>query len=90
MEIKIKKTPIKKRKVKPVDEAKLGFWKVFTDHFFNVKYKEGKGWYDPIIEPYRKLELDPTAMCLHYGQEIFEGLKAYRGHDGAIYLFRPN
>ena len=50
MEIKIKKTPIKNRKAKPVDEAKLGFGKVFTDHFFNVKYKEGKGWYDPIIE----------------------------------------
>jgi branched-chain amino acid aminotransferase len=89
MEIKIKKAPIKKRKAKPVDEAKLGFGQIFSDHFFNVKYKEGKGWYDPIIEPYRQLMLDPTAMCLHYGQEIFEGLKAYRGQDGAIYLFRP-
>ncbi len=89
MEIKIKKAPHKKRKTKPSDEAKLGFGKHFTDHFFNVKYKEGKGWYDPVIEPYRNLQLDPTAMCLHYGQEIFEGLKAYRGQDGAIYLFRP-
>ena len=89
MEIKIKKEPLKKRKIKPADEAKLGFGKIFTDHFFNIKYKEGKGWYDPVIEPYRNLQLDPTAMCLHYGQEIFEGLKAYRGQDGSIYLFRP-
>jgi branched-chain amino acid aminotransferase len=89
MEIKIKKASAKKRKAKPGDESGLGFGKIFTDHFFNIKYKEGQGWYDPIIEPYRPLQLDPTAMCLHYGQEIFEGLKAYRGQDGAIYLFRP-
>jgi branched-chain amino acid aminotransferase len=89
MEIKIKKAPLKKRKEKPADESQLGFGKIFTDHFFNVKYKEGRGWYDAIIEPYRLLQLDPTAMCLHYGQEIFEGLKAYRGKDGAIFLFRP-
>jgi len=89
MEIKIKKASLKKRKAKPTDESQLGFGKIFTDHFFNIKYKEGRGWYDPIIEPYRPLELDPTAMCLHYGQEIFEGLKAYRGEDGAIFLFRP-
>jgi branched-chain amino acid aminotransferase len=89
MEIKIKKAPPKKRKAKPADETQLGFGKIFTDHFFNIKYKEGPGWYDAIIEPYRSLQLDPTAMCLHYGQEIFEGLKAYRGHNGAIFLFRP-
>ena len=47
MEIKIKKAPHKKRKTKPADEAKLGFGKHFTDHFFNVKYKEGNGWYCP-------------------------------------------
>lgn len=89
MEIKIRKTPTKERKAKPRDESKLGFGKVVTDHFFNIKYKEGKGWYDPVIEPYRKIQLDPTAMCLHYGQEIFEGLKAYRGPKDEIYLFRP-
>ena len=89
MEIKIKKAPLKKRKDKPTDESKLGFGNIFTDHFFNVKYKEGKGWYDAVIEPYRSLKLDPTAMCLHYGQEIFEGLKAYRGPKSEIYLFRP-
>jgi branched-chain amino acid aminotransferase len=54
-----------------------------------MKYKSKSGWYDAVIEPYRMLSLDPSAMCLHYGQEIFEGMKAYRGEDGSIYLFRP-
>ena len=68
---------------------KLGFGKIFTDHFFTMPYHEGRGWHDPLIEPYRPLQLDPTAMCLHYAQEIFEGMKAYRGKGGAIFLFRP-
>ncbi len=89
MEIKIIQTKPEKLKPKPKDESKLGFGKIFTDHFFNMKYKDGQGWHDPVIEPYRPLQLDPTAMCLHYAQEIFEGLKAYRGKDGAIFLFRP-
>jgi branched-chain amino acid aminotransferase len=89
MEIKIIKAKPEKMKDKPKDESKLGFGKIFTDHFFNMKYKDGQGWHDAIIEPYRPLQLDPTAMCLHYAQEIFEGLKAYRGKDGAIFLFRP-
>ncbi|MGA2526918.1 MAG: branched-chain amino acid aminotransferase [Smithellaceae bacterium] len=89
MKIKVIKASPKKRKAKPKDESKLGFGQIFTDHFFNMKYKEGKGWHDAVIEPYRPLNLDPTAMCLHYAQEIFEGLKAYRGRDGAIFLFRP-
>jgi branched-chain amino acid aminotransferase len=89
MKIKVIKASPKKRKAKPKDESKLGFGQIFTDHFFNMKYKEGKGWHDAVIEPYRPLNLDPTAMCLHYAQEIFEGLKAYRGRDGSIFLFRP-
>jgi branched-chain amino acid aminotransferase len=89
MEIKIIKTNPKKMKAKPKDESKLGFGQIFSDHFFNMKYKDGRGWHEAIIEPYRPLQLDPTAMCLHYAQEIFEGLKAYRGKDGAIFLFRP-
>ncbi|MEI6609560.1 MAG: branched-chain amino acid aminotransferase [Deltaproteobacteria bacterium] len=89
MEIKIIKATPKKMKAKPKDESKLGFGKVVTDHFFNIKYKEGQGWHSAVIEPYRPLQLDPTAMCLHYGQEIFEGLKAYRGPKGEVYLFRP-
>jgi branched-chain amino acid aminotransferase len=89
MDIEIIEISPEKRKPKPVDETKLGFGKVFTDHFFTMQYSEGCGWHDAAIEPYRPLSLDPTAMCLHYAQEIFEGMKAYRGKNGAIYLFRP-
>jgi branched-chain amino acid aminotransferase len=77
-------------KSKPVDESKLGFGKIFTDHMFTAKYHVDKGWYDAVIEPYQAISLDPTSMCLHYGQEIFEGMKAYRGKNGAIFLFRPD
>jgi branched-chain amino acid aminotransferase len=89
MDIKVIQAPPEKRKAKPTDETKLGFGKIFTDHFFNMTYHTGQGWHDPLIEPYRPLQLEPTAMCLHYAQEIFEGMKAYRGKGGAIYLFRP-
>lgn len=89
MEIKMIQAPPEKRKAKPTDESKLGFGKTFTDHIFTMPWHAGKGWHDPKIEPYRPFQLDPTAMCLHYAQEIFEGLKAYRGKGGAIYLFRP-
>ncbi|HRT26970.1 MAG TPA: branched-chain amino acid aminotransferase [Syntrophales bacterium] len=89
MKVKITKAAPDKRKPKPTDESKLGFGKIFTDHFFTMKYTTDRGWHDAQIEPYRQLMLDPAAMALHYGQEIFEGLKAYRGADGEIYLFRP-
>ncbi|HRR41806.1 MAG TPA: branched-chain amino acid aminotransferase [Syntrophales bacterium] len=89
MEIKVIQTPLDKRKAKPTDESKLGFGKIFSDHFFTMTYHSGQGWHDPLIEPYRLLQLDPTAMCLHYAQEIFEGMKAYRGKGGAIFMFRP-
>ncbi|MFO7569499.1 MAG: branched-chain amino acid aminotransferase, partial [Smithellaceae bacterium] len=89
MGIKIIEATPERKKARPGDEPKLGFGRHFTDHMFTMKYKKGTGWYDPLIEPYRLLELDPTAMCLHYGQEIFEGLKAYRGKNNEIYLFRP-
>jgi len=89
MEIKIMKVPAKKRKAKPADESKLGFGRIFTDHMFTMSYHESKGWYDAKVLPYRSIPLDPAAMCLHYGQLIFEGMKAYRGKEGSIYLFRP-
>ncbi len=76
-------------KSRPQDESKLAFGKVFTDHMFIMNYTEGRGWHDGRIEPYRKLELDPSAMVFHYGQEMFEGLKAYKGKDGKTRLFRP-
>lgn len=89
MEISIKKIEPEKMKVKPVDESKLGFGKIFTNHMFTMTYHSDRGWHDAVIEPYHNLSLDPTVMCLHYGQEIFEGLKAYRGKGDQIFLFRP-
>ena len=80
----------KNLKEKPTDETKLGFGHVFTDHMFIMDYDTGMGWHDARIVPYGNIELSPAAMCLHYGQEIFEGLKAYRTADGKIQLFRPD
>ncbi len=88
MEIKIERT--KNPKVRPTDESKLGFGNYYTDHMFVMNYDEGQGWHDARIIPYGPVELDPAAMCLHYGQEVFEGLKAYRCADGEIRLFRPD
>lgn len=76
-------------KVKPAHGAPLGFGKIFSDHMFLMDYEEGKGWHHPRIEPYHQLSLDPATLVLHYGQEVFEGLKAYRWRNGEIYLFRP-
>ncbi len=75
-------------KTKP-DQKNLGFGQHFTDHMFIMDYSREKGWYDPRIVPYGPLELDPATMVFHYGQAIFEGLKAYRTEDGRINLFRP-
>ncbi len=86
-EIKIELT--KNPKEKPTDESKLGFGKIFSDHMFVMNYDEGQGWHDPRIVPYGSVELMPAAMCLHYGQEVFEGMKAYRTEQGKIVLFRP-
>lgn len=87
MEIRIEKT--KTPKAKPTDETKLGFGHVFTDHMFVMNYDAGQGWHDARIVPYGEISLSPAAMCLHYGQEIFEGLKAYRTADGSVQMFRP-
>jgi branched-chain amino acid aminotransferase len=76
-------------KAKPVSENSLGFGQLFTDHMFIMDYIEGQGWIEPRIVPYGPIEMEPSAMVLHYGQAIFEGLKAYRGPDGDIMLFRP-
>lgn len=77
-------------KAKPQDETKLGFGHIFTDHMFVMNYDTGMGWHDARIVPYGEISLSPAAMCLHYGQEIFEGLKAYRTADGSVQLFRPD
>ncbi len=87
---KIKVELTKHPKQKPQNESELGFGSVFSDHMFLMDYKEGKGWHNPRIVPYGNLSLDPAAMCLHYGQLVFEGMKAYRTPNGGINLFRPD
>jgi len=67
----------------------LGFGRHFTDHMFIMDYDIQKGWFDPRIVPYQPLVLDPATMVFHYGQEMFEGLKAYRNPVGEVQLFRP-
>ena len=71
------------------DPGSLKFGKYFTDHMFLMDYETGKGWHDGRIVPYGPLSLDPAAAVFHYGQEMFEGMKAYRANDGRILLFRP-
>ena len=71
----------------PADET-LRFGKVFTDHMFMMNYDEGQGWHDPRVVPYAPFTMDPATCVLHYGQAIFDGLKAFRGPDGQIRIFR--
>ena len=86
MEIKVTKTT--HPAAKP-DSSTLGFGKVFTDHMFIMDYSADKGWHDARIVPFGPLSLHPASTVLHYGVEIFEGLKAYRRADGKVQLFRP-
>ena len=69
--------------------AKPGFGKYYTDHMVVAEWSETDGWSQAELKPYGPISLDPAAMVFHYGQEIFEGLKAYRQPDGGISLFRP-
>lgn len=86
MDIKITRT--ENPKVKPTDESKLGFGRIFTDHMFIVEYDKGIGWHDARIVPYGPLCLDPASPVFHYAQEIFEGTKAYRLPNGEVGSFR--
>jgi branched-chain amino acid aminotransferase len=70
--------------------ANPGFGRYFTDHMVSARWNTTEGWHGATVEPYRPIELDPAAMVLHYAQEIFEGLKAYRHADGSIKSFRPD
>ena len=88
LDIKITRTETPK--AKPAAGQKLGFGKIFTDHMFVMNYTEGQGWHDARVEPFHNISLSPAAMVYHYGQEMFEGLKAYKGDDGEVYLFRPD
>jgi branched-chain amino acid aminotransferase len=88
MGIKVTPATPDQLKEKPKDESKLGFGDIYADHMLIIDYEKGKGWFNARIEPFGNLHINPAAMALHYGQLIFEGLKAYRGQDGSIYLFR--
>ncbi|MGN7943183.1 branched-chain amino acid aminotransferase [Virgibacillus sp. 6R] len=79
---------ITSRKDKPNPHS-LGFGKYFTDYMFSMDYEDNKGWHSPRISPYEPLNLVPSASVFHYGQAVFEGLKAYRSSDNRILLFRP-
>ncbi len=88
LDIRIERTTTPKEK--PAPGQKLGFGKIFTDHMFVMNYTAGKGWHDARVVPFQNISLSPAAMVYHYGQEMFEGLKAYKGENGEVYLFRPD
>ena len=71
------------------DSSTLGFGKIFTDHMFMMDYSKEEGWHDARIIPFGPIALHPASTVLHYGSEIFEGLKAYRKADGSVQMFRP-
>lgn len=85
--ISIKKSTQLKPKPQTLD---LGFGRYFTDHMFTAKYDSIKGWYDAQVEPYKAFEIDPGASVLHYGQALFEGMKAFKQKNGDVVLFRPD
>ncbi len=86
MDIKITKAAVLKEKP---DSSSLGFGKIFTDHMFMMDWNDEKGWGNARIVPFENISLHPASTVLHYGSEIFEGLKAYRRKDGKVQLFRP-
>ncbi len=88
LDISVVRCDSEKCKSKP-DQKNLGFGNFFTDHMFLMKWDREKGWHDAEICPYKDFSMDPAAMVYHYGQAIFEGLKAYKGDDGQIFMFRP-
>lgn len=80
----------KRTQLKPrLDENNLVFGTEFTDHMFIMDYTEGEGWHDAKIVPYGPIAISPAAMVLHYAQEVFEGMKAYKTPSGDIQFFRP-
>ena len=87
MDIKIVKTTQPKEKP---DQKALGFGKYMSDHMFLMNWEQGKGWFDARIVPFGPIPMDPAAVGMHYGQETFEGLKAYRTAEGKSQLFRPD
>lgn len=89
MDIEIDIQPITTSKINTVDFNNLAFGRVFTDYMFECDYKDGK-WQTPVIKPYGPLTIDPSARVFHYGQAVFEGMKAYKDANDDIFLFRPD
>jgi branched-chain amino acid aminotransferase len=89
MDIQIQPVAASERRAKPQDESKLGFGKVYSDHMFTMTWTSGEGWAAPAVAKFQMLHLSPATLCLHYGQMIFEGLKAYRTKEPHLNLFRP-
>lgn len=87
MAITVMHCPEEHRKSLPEWTQALGFGRLFSDHMFLMEYRDGT-WHNPRVVPYGPLQLDPAAMCLHYGQEIFEGMKVYLRADGKVLGFR--
>lgn len=88
MAINIQIQPVKTSRIDSVDFNNLSFGKVFSDHMFECEYIDGS-WQNPTVKPYGTIELNPSAKIFHYGQSIFEGMKAYKDKDGDLFLFRP-
>ena len=88
LDIRIEKTT--NPKPIPGEDNPLVFGTIFTDHMFVMDYVKGQGWIDPRVVPYQPISLEPSCMVFHYGQEMFEGLKAYKAADGRTLLFRPD
>ena len=90
MDFRIEPAKPEQRRPKPTDESSLGFGKIYSDHMFTMRWTSDGGWSDPTVAPFSNLDLSPASLVLHYGQTIFEGLKAYRNRNraGTVNLFR--
>ena len=89
MTSRIRLQPVRRSRLAEVDPDNLGFGSVYADHMFSMVYRDG-AWRDPEIVPYGPIPIEPAACALHYGQAVFEGLKAFRGVDARLRLFRPD
>jgi branched-chain amino acid aminotransferase len=89
MKITVQPVPKSERRPKPQDESKLGFGKIYSDHMFTMEWSASEGWHNAAVSKFAPLSLSPATLCLHYGQMIFEGLKAYRTDQPVVNLFRP-
>ena len=88
MDFRIEPAAPEQRRPKPADEGSLGFGRIYSDHMFTMRWTSDGGWGEPRVGPFSDLAMSPASLVLHYGQTIFEGLKAYRNRRGTVNLFR--